>query len=58
MVSDNSEGASPEEKLKFGAQRLQGDLRKLLFTSCGVEKLMDAPLRVILNDADAASDVL
>jgi hypothetical protein len=57
VVSDNSEGASPKEKLKFGAQQLRGDLRKLLFTSCGVEKLMGAPLRVILNDEDAASDV-
>jgi hypothetical protein len=37
VVSDNSEGSSPKEKLKFGAQRLQGDPRKLLFTSCGVE---------------------
>ena len=58
VVSDNSEGSSPKEKLKFGAQRLQGDPRKLLFTSCGVEKLMGAPLRVILNDVDAESDVI
>ena len=44
IVGDETERATPAEKLKVGADALNGDMTRLLVTTCGIESPMGAPL--------------
>jgi hypothetical protein len=56
VVDDETEGATPAEKLKVGADALGGAMTRLLVTTCGIESLMGAPLRTIVLDGSEETD--
>jgi hypothetical protein len=56
VVDDETEGATPAEKLKVGADALNGAMTRLLVTTCGIESLMGAPLRTIVLDGSEETD--
>ena len=56
VVDDETEGETPAEKLKVGAEALNGVMTRLLVTTCGIESLMGAPLRTIVLDGNEETD--
>ena len=56
VVDDETEGSTPAEKLKVGADALGGAMTRLLVTTCGIESLMGAPLRTIVLDGIEETD--
>ena len=55
-MDDETEGSTPAEKLKVGADALGGAMTRLLVTTCGIESLMGAPLRTIVLDGSEETD--
>jgi hypothetical protein len=55
VVHDASEGGTPQKKLELAARRLSSS-RSILATTCGIPKIMGAPLRVVCSDALGDTD--
>ena len=55
VVHDASPGSTPQKKLELAAGRLASP-RSILATSCGIPKIMGAPLRVVCSDVLGDTD--